>query len=480
VIRPFARGLVAASLLQFAAPDAAFASMAKARTAADCTPAVELLEPSLLSGPWHRVDACVEFVGHMARFKLYSPFGDQAVDSVELLKLRIDEMPAVAALERTNIAVFGAKAAGTEAYERGANVAHVVSRPVETAKNLPNGVLRFFRKRYDKYANRARKYGGRARDEMTGADEAYVAPSVRPGVGRIENGPSHNAGDKLAKELRNQALDYVAYKSTRRKWSKRLGLDPHTTNPLVRERLDRLTWAAVAGEQAVDLAFAALPGDVLDALGTARDLREYALDPPPEDVKRMNAERLADLGCSPVETQRFVQRGRFSPVLQTSLVDALVDIQPTHGCNDVIELATALRGEIEARYLVNALRLLADDAGPAARLELIGTSIVLRGEDSSLTSADETWDGRTLTHSQTTARASDSIKLPLAVDRLEWTPATRAFFDSPALRIEHKTALVSGELSPRSRRELTRRGWEVRELLAGDGLAVAQESAETL
>ena len=455
----------------------AAATLADAKT---CTPAVELIEPSLLSGPLHRVEPCVDFVGHMARFTLSSPFGEQTVDSIELLKLRIDEMSAVAALDRTNAAVFGAKAAGSEAYERGANVVRVASHPVETAKNLPRGVMRFFRKRYDKYASRARKYGSRARDEMTGADEAYVAPSVRPGVGRIENGPSHTAGDKLAKEVRNQALDYVAYKSTRRKWAKRLGIDPHTTNPLVRERLDRLTWAAVAGEQAVDLAFAALPGDVIDALGTARDLREYALDPPPEDVKRRNAEKLADLGCTPVETQRFVQRGRFSPALQTALVDALVDLQPTHGCNDVIELATALRGEIEARYLVNALRLLGDDAGPAARLELVGTSVVLRGDTPASIASDETWDGRTLTHSQTATPRADSIKLPLAVDRLEWTPATRAFFDSPSLRIGDKTALVSGELSPRSRRELTRRGWHLREWLASDGVALAEVAREDL
>lgn len=468
---PAARALEAALV-------AALAALACAPASANTcvTHAADFVEPALMSSPLHTVQPCAEIVGHMARFALATRYGVQVVDSVELLEIRIDELPAIEALDRTNAALLGVRAAGDEARARGDAVANVARHPIRVVRGLPSGVLRFFSRRYDAIAGRLGKLGGRARDELTDADASFERPSARPGVTAARgDGKSRSLAARAGREARRQALDYVSYQSTRRKWARKLKIDPYTTNPLLRERLDALAWAAVAGEQAAELAFATLPGSVLDALGTAEDVNDYVLDTPPDDVKRRNLAQLASLGCGEVEAKRLVTRGPLSLPLQTRLVDALAAIEPASGCVDVIDLAYAVRGEIEARYLVNAVGLLADaarderaaraalaaraatrsgsapTAAPRQHLALAGTAVVLRTDDAPIDAA----------RYDAPLSAAAPITLPLAVDRLEWTPSTRAFFDAPALRVEHKTVIVSGELSPLARRGLSRRGWNL-------------------
>ena len=101
-----------------------------------------------------------------------------------------------------------------------------------------------------------------------------------------------------------------------------------------------------------------------------------------------------------------------------------------------------MRGEIEARWLVAALRMALVAAGDAhgepQRLALVGTSVVLRS------------DG-----------ARPRVVLPLPADWLQWTPATADFFAAPEWRVAEKTVLISGQASPTARRALARRGFSV-------------------
>ena len=59
-------------------------------------------------------------------------------------------------------------------------------------------------------------------------------------------------------------------------------------------------------------------------------------------------------------------------------------------------------------------------------------------------------------------RAADGeLLLPLAVDRLSWTQQMQLFFEGDRLHSAARTVLVTGSISLRAQRELTRRGWSL-------------------
>ncbi len=413
-----------------------------------CHAAAEILAPALLSGPWHTVDPCVRVVGHLWRFEVHTTWGARSVDSAELLATRIEELPAEAALEALGTPELGVRAFGLRAYEHAQRLERAGREPLATIAALPRGALAFFERRLAKLGQRARKYGDRARDAATGGDAFDDAPSLRPGIDASAHAGGRTLAAQTGRELERQARGALSFGATRRRWADRLGVDPYTTNAPLREELERVTWTAIVGETAADAAIAELPGALTGALGVARDVDAYVWREPPEDIARRNGERLAALGCAALETRRVLRNGAFTPTLQTALVEALEALEPRGRCDALLDLASALRGEIEARYLVNALALLDRWAPHPAwrRLDLIGTTPV-------------SW--RAADVAVADAGAQPELVLPLAVDRLQWTAATRRFFDDPRLRVESKLAIVSGELSPKAARALTRRGWSI-------------------
>lgn len=405
--------------------------------------ATELVDPALLSSNLHTVRPCAVVHGHLARYTLDTPFGAFDAEGVEMLEVRVSELPAIEALaERDATGVAGAAlAAGGGDVVKGA--ARIAANPIDTAKRAPLGAWRFFQRRFEKYVDRAQRLGQRIADETFDRGEAYDRVATRPGVvPPAGEGPERTWWRSGAREAGRYVRGELGYGRARRTWARRLGVDPYTTNPWLDARLDRLAWAAVAGEQAADLALGAITGPAATVLSASRRLDDWAWSLDPDAIAERSSQRLRALGCDELVTRRFVRDGRFSPPQQGALVDALVALAPESGCDDVLELATALRGETEARYLVAALRLaqaaqLPHDGRP--RLVLVGTSVALR-----------------------TGAASDApLVLPLPVDWLQWTRETATFFALPEWRIADRTVLVAGQVSPRARRALARRGFSV-------------------
>ena len=137
--------------------------------------------------------------------------------------------------------------------------------------------------------------------------------------------------------------------------------------------------------------------------------------------------------------RQFLRRGTFTPTLQTALLDALDQLRPEVGGDALLELAMTAHSELEARYIVNALRLVAERLGTRAkggRLLTIGAGL-----------AYDSVDGERV--------------LPLPIDYLAWTDEVARFLDSDVFRATHKPVLVSGSATPRSEQELTSRGWNI-------------------
>jgi hypothetical protein len=363
-------------------------------------------------------------------------------------------------------------AAGDAAERTIDTVARVAGSPIDSLIGLPEGALRFFRRRLDELGDRATTLGDRTGDALTDADDVYDAVSLRPGAAPPPPSPEpwwRRGGRGVA----GLAKDWLDYGNARRAFARRLGIDPYSTNPLVESRMDALAWAQAGGGKVVGLATAQLGGDAASALGALRRVDAMVWDLPPEAVSTRNRERLSALGCGDIELRRFLRNARFDPSLQTRLADALVELQPARGCVDVLELAAALESELEARYLVDAIALLAARGPTDAELLLVGSSPALRiappprDPDAPIRSPHvfdmQRREPGALERLAASLPRDPRILLPLPVDRLQWTPETAAFFDDARFRVVDKTALVGGDATQNALQGLTRRGWQIAE-----------------
>lgn len=404
--------------------------------------AATLVSPALLAGPGYRVEAQVPVVGFMARFTLLTDDGPLIADSIELLEERAIEMAALNALDTVGHGEAFLRAAADSAGSRARAVTQVVRDPLGSIAGLPAGVLRYFQKELAKWGGRFRKHGDRiAHGARNEGDPHDVDGPMTSGRDHRPRRPDRPWYASAGREVVRQAEDAVSHGRARRALARQLGIDPYTAtrNPLLNDRLDRLAWSAAAGQFSIDQALAVLPAAGREAVGQGERVNDLVWTLDADDLRERNRELLERWCGDDFQNRRFVRHRAFLVSVQTRLVDALAAIAPSSGCEYLLDLALAAEHDVETRFLANALRLAAGylgDGARAAALDTAGAGLLLA-----------TKDGRTV--------------LPLPVDHLSWTDTAAGFFDLPALASGTRVLLLTGSLSDRALRELTRRGWEV-------------------
>ena len=410
--------------------------------------ATSFVRPALLSGPGYQVDPHVEIRGYMARFTIDTAIGPIQAESVEILGERIAELPALEALERLSRSQVFVDAADASVTRTAQGIGQILRHPVQTLTGIPMGVARYFGNRLKRIGNQAqalsdrgaREFGSsgnphpRAEGPMTEAREIDRAEAREKSDGSSDGWYS-GVGNEATREIKRQ----LKYGQVRRELAERVGIDPYTSNPYLRERLDKLAWAGSGGSYAATAALGAIGGAGGLTLAYSNQLNEVVWKLDPDQLREHNAIRLRRYCRDNLLMRQFLRRGTFTPTLQTALLDALDQLQPEVGGDALLELAMTAHSELEARYIVNALRLVAERLGTRAkggRLLTIGAGL-----------AYDSVDGERV--------------LPLPIDYLAWTDEVARFLDSDEFRATHKTVLVSGSATPRSEQELTSRGWNI-------------------
>lgn len=410
--------------------------------------ATAFVQPALMSGPGYTLDPHVEIRGYMAHFTLDTPQGPVRAESVEILANRVAEMPALETLDAMTHSQAFLDAANDSVTRTGSGLAQVLLHPIATLAGIPGGVARYFGRRFDKLGRQAQSLSDRTATELGNAGDPYPradGPMTetrdidRAEADKQQADKSHgwvgDIGNELTRELKRQ----IKYSQVKRELAERLGIDPYTSNPYLRDRLDQLAWAGSGGRYAAGAALAAIGGVGGVILDKGSQLNElvWKLDAP--QLRQFNAERLEQYCRDNLLMRQFLRRGVFTPTLQTALVDQLVALKPAGGCDALLELGMTAQSELEARYLVNALQLVADNLGDGAH----GGSLLVVGAGF----AYDTPDGERV--------------LPLPVDYLAWTAEVAEFIDRPEFRLTSMTILISGQSTMRSQRELTARGWNM-------------------
>jgi hypothetical protein len=405
--------------------------------------AASLVQPALLSGPGFSVDPHVELRGYMARFTLDTPLGPLQAESVEILAEREAELPAIEALDKVTRSDAFLRAAGKRFGTTARSLARIVLHPVDTLLGIPVGVARYFAQRLDRIGTQAQALTDRTAKTLGNDGNPYPLDAGPMTDAREDEKPEAKPGrhwySKITREAGREFKRQLKYDQVRRELAQRLGIDPYTGNPYAQERLSALAWVGSAGDFGAASALGTIGGAGANVLTQGGRINDVVWKLAPDDLRARNRERLQAHCRDELLIRQFLRRGAFSPTLQTAFADALDSLQPAEGCDALLELGMTAGSDLEARFMVNALRLTAAHLGARARagsLRRVGAGFAYAATDG-------------------------EFVLPLPVDRLSWTDEVRRFLDREEFRVRNKTVLIGGDASPVARRGLTERGWNI-------------------
>ncbi len=397
--------------------------------------AAELVEPALLAGPNFRVQPHARMEGLHARFVIETAWGPLDAPSIELLARRVAEMPLVEALHSESIMDALAEAGVGSLREPVKQLERLARDPLGAAVRAPAGVFRMFATRLRGYGDRARRIGNRIdravfHDGSPAGSDSTAGPPVEE--------PWWDAPvDEIGGLLRSEA----GHSRARRDIAGALGIESWTGNPLMRDRLDALAWALASGRLASERVIGLLSAGAANTIAAAATVERITAQPSPDDQRRQLEARLERLSADPDLRYRLAWRSAFPPAQLERLLDRADALQATSGQEALLDTALLARSELEVLFVLNALELLLHNGDvPVAGGQLIPVG-----------------------HLVGYLASDGEFMLPLAVDRVSWTPEVKAWFDHAKVS-EHgrRTVLVAGSLSMTAERAITRRGWSIR------------------
>ena len=368
--------------------------------------AAHILPAKLLKSPYHRVGAKVPNDGQMNHYTIKSKFGTVTADSTAELKIRVDEMRALAAMERvSNSGQFT-----RQVKEGGKNVVAgakaLVTRPIGTIKGAFAGIG---------------ELAGRAGDALMGDP-----PSDAEGS-RIEN--------------------VIGFSSTKRDYAAEFHVDPYSTNPLLQKRLEEIAWYGYSGKIATSAVSAVIPGGVgvfVSAAKTSDWLEGIPVQTPPSELRKANREKLAGMGVSQDVIDLFEGNTVYSPVQQTKLVQALARMNGTADRGNFVKFAVLARNGNVAFFRARQAEMYANlnKVTPVERFVKVGTNAAAR-------------------------LSTGTVVFCLPLDYLAWTENNARLAEaldrqvSALPDVRGKEIRIAGGISKDARKGLEDLGWKV-------------------
>ncbi len=393
--------------------------------------AAQALPGEIASGPDHSIADPVRSDGLMNRYVLRSRFGSYDVPGRSLLAIRIQEIGALAELDRVSSSEVFLRAVGRSVTAPLQTAADLVEKPVETVTGIPKGVANLFKT----YRLKAREATGKAKEV------AGKATKVADGKGEERKDTLSKAGEKATSSARSYALRHFGVTSAERMWYAKLGVDPYTTNAPLRAAVTRV--ARVDATAQFGLRFAGIPS--IPGIDVARKGMDAIWQEDPVVIRDRNRRLLASLGLDEEERKRFEDNVALSPTHQLTLLQMTRTLDGVSGRGELIRRALDVNEEEEALALIDSLALLVRLHAQAPLAEVVG-GIRLP--------AARTRDGR--------------LVVCAGFDALYWTERVADGARQIALAYRDAEATerqfwLAGTASPRLRAEVENLGWQVQD-----------------
>jgi hypothetical protein len=375
-------------------------------------PASELAPPYLLQGPTFTVDPQVPIVGMLGHFTIRADVGTFEAHGREMLRIRVGELHAIAQIERMSKSDVFLQAAANAVERPVESMANIVENPVKTAQGLSGGIERFF---------------GRVELGAQQLDTAVSAPAPS----------STDQAELIARRVGGLTANVFGYEAERRALAKSLGVDPYTTNPVLAKKLNDMAWVAFSGRVGVNTLISVfVPASI--AISATSFTNSLIYDTPAADLIIRNQQRLTNMGASESDTQALMKNPWYSLSVLTSLVSALDRLSGVNGRPAVVALAATTTTEDQARFLANAVEMLAAQQQTGAPLTQVGASGTVIG-----------WT------------SGGAPLVPAAVDYVAWTERVAGFAGRPDLQGTAGSLWITGRISPEAQRQFAALGWTI-------------------
>jgi len=264
----------------------------------------DILSPELIKSEHHTVMKDVATYDLTNRFTILSTFGPFEAIGKDMLRIRIQEIQAIAALQDINKTKAFRDAAEQAAMSSYKGAKNLIIHPANTITGVPNGVGRLF--------------------SRTGETE-----------------------DSRPNEL-------VGFSAVKRAYADKLRVDAYSSNKVLQKELNRVSWAGFAGGVGVSLATMAVKGTSeighFSTQGTEfiNSMNRILFDNTIEDLRRINREKLQQMGIEESIIEEFLRNTAFSPRHETILVHALSKMEDVRNRDQFIKQANFAADEEDA------------------------------------------------------------------------------------------------------------------------------------
>lgn len=301
-----------------------------------------VLSADLLKGEYHRVDEIVKSDGYLNYYVIQSDYGEFEATSTPMLRTRIGEINAIAALDDLSKTEVFLKAAADAGVGQLKTLQQFATKPVETVVGIPSGVGRMF-KRYSRQAGEA---VDATKEFVAGDDEDETADGEEAAEGEDES-----TTDK-AVELTE---GFFGVSGAQRAWAQKLGTDPYSTNEVLQAAIKEVAWAERLGSFGMGFAgIPEIPG--ADIIGEVNDV-VWSNDP--YELQDFNRARLAATGADEGLIEDYLEKTSMSPSQQTLLTAAIAEIAHAKGRDGILRQALNVKTEAEANFLIKSVTMLA-------------------------------------------------------------------------------------------------------------------------
>jgi hypothetical protein len=304
----------------------------------------EFFGPGFISGRQYRLRETIFSDGTLNRYTVDSNFGAFEVTGDEALRKLIKEIRAISILRQVSEPEAYTQSLGKAAEKPLRFGEHLIQDPVDTFNGVSKGAYRIVQNAYTSVTSKRNSYQD------------------------------------------SQIEGLLAVSAYKRQYAYQLGVDVYSTNPVLQRELNRVGWVSVAGSVSFSVAMMPL-GTVGTVVGTSRtgqQIVESLREEPPSALRRINEQRLVDMGVSKLTAKHFLDHPSFSPRHQTIITASLGALRRVHGKDKFIRFILSAGNEASANsfmYVAEILRGYQERISPLRELILHSDLVLARAEN---------------------------------------------------------------------------------------------------
>lgn len=388
-----------------------------------------------IKGGNYSVAPSVPTDGFLTRAVIDSEFGEFVALGPGMLEIRLHEIDALVKLQTFEASDEFQRGAKESAQEKLSGLKQVYEKPKEAAAGISAGVSRFFKRSYRATKTGVQTINDVVHDRTPGSIEG--AGAKLPGNQQSQALPdSESKYKKAAKASGSTAVNILGFDDSRRKLAKRLGVDPYTTNPVLDEKLDEVTWSIFAGDFGIDVATSLIPGSIV--VTTSSLVTNWVWDTPPGDLRVKIEQTLLGIGVSQEDVDRLLRHRAYPLSYQAALTAAMEAMGEVNGHENTMPLALSVQTVDQARFVVNTMRMLQryhETVQPLREIDVQGTIFAITDKDTMVIAAP--------------------------VDYVSWSEMLDRFSANDRFSSKPRELYIAGTMTTMASEQLSKRGWIV-------------------